>query len=349
MGDQLVHWLRNNNSLFRESAAVHELSKELSTSVWYDRILRGSSWMGSWTHDASEWVDRYRQPILEALFRTSDVPDERISGLIRSDDMMRQDVEMLAKSNQPCKVSFKSVWGQSGNRSITFFLPDVALASVAAMHVVITLDSALHPFGIETKPPDVAISGGSVQLSVSGGLFASGLSLLVASAEGLISTPLAIPAGIALGAVGAIDLIQNWKKRAAEIELLRAEQAERWANRRKLIAEAEIADAQARELRAQVGLREEDATDEESRAERQRKLETERRLSRLEQRVSHRSERSALPSASGHVELGQIQHESTRLQIPTWLACHLLNRTIPAFVELSRLSHQRVTLINDDE
>jgi hypothetical protein len=69
------------------------------------------------------------------------------------------------------------------------------------------------------------------------------------------------------------------------------------------------------------------------------------RIERLERGAIDLSARDiALPAASAYVDVEQIANESTRLKSQIWIRCHLLNRLIPCFVEISRVLEQRVTL-----
>jgi hypothetical protein len=242
------------------------------------------------------------------------------------------------------------VWGGTGRSSeATLSLQELASSSLVAMHLMITLEAAIAPLGLESKSPRLAVSSGSVQLSVDGGLFAAGISLLVACSEGLLATPLAIPAGIALGAVGAFDLVQNWRKRAAEIESIRAEAAERQANRRKLIAETERLESELKSLRRQVGWAE-PTTEELAETEARRPHDFEERLRCLERGDTDLSERhSVLPAASRKIDETRIRRLSQQWNLPCWVACHWLNRSIPTFIELSKLSEMRIHVMTSED
>jgi hypothetical protein len=349
----LAHWLWENRRgiKLQESKHFHEFSSELSGTLWFDRIFVDSWWDGNWDDDTElwYWMQEHRPWILEVLFRSHDLTDNQIKSMLGSDSLLVKDVEALSKTNTERQFIIKSIWSNEKETRSAALLPDTAICSMAAMHTLIVLESALSPLGLETDTPEITVTSGSVKLAVSGGLFASGLSLLVACGEGLISTPLAIPAGLAIGVVGAIDMCLNWKKRSAEIEVLRAEQAERIANTLKLYSEAKKAEAETAKIRADISLFLKQ-TAEETDEKHQPIRDLEERISRLERGIYDAANRQiTLPAASGKVDIALIRQESFELGIPVWLGCHLLNRSIPSFIELSHISQQRITIARDNK
>jgi hypothetical protein len=101
----------------------------------------------------------------------------------------------------------------------------------------VDLAAAVKPLGLLVdEPPRASVAKGSVQFGVSGGLFATGLGLLVACSAGLVGAPVWGPiAGGAIAAAGGVDLALNW---------------------RKILTESRKADAEARLARIELRIKE---------------------------------------------------------------------------------------------
>jgi hypothetical protein len=124
-------------------------------------------------------------------------------------------------------------------------LLDLTLASALLSEIFVAWAEANAPFGYDLESPVVVVEGGSVSFSIGGGLFASGLGLVVATSAGLVVAPLAVPAGSILAAAGLFDLVMTWRSRAADIRTRNAEVTKLSEESRKLAAEARMLSAEA--------------------------------------------------------------------------------------------------------
>jgi len=99
-------------------------------------------------------------------------------------------------------------------------LPDLAAASafMNEMSMVLGSINAAIERDEATTPPVVHVESGSIEFAVGGGLFASGISLIVGCCAGLVPSPLVgTIGGATLATVGLIELAIDWKLKIAEI------------------------------------------------------------------------------------------------------------------------------------
>jgi hypothetical protein len=103
------------------------------------------------------------------------------------------------------------------------------------MYVLLGRASIPVTLDIPYTPPEVSVAGGSISFEIGGGLFASGLGLIVACSAGLVAPPLVgMVAGASLASVGVIELAIDWKRKitetsktAAEVQLLKLERMQK--------------------------------------------------------------------------------------------------------------------------
>lgn len=94
------------------------------------------------------------------------------------------------------------------------------------MEMFVVVGGATKSLGAEISPvpPQVQVESGSAELAVGGGLFGSGIGLIVACAAGLVAAPLVGAAGgVVLASAGVIELALGWKQKIAETEKTKEE------------------------------------------------------------------------------------------------------------------------------
>jgi hypothetical protein len=93
---------------------------------------------------------------------------------------------------------------------------DLAMTSTFCSQLFISIASANREVGEQIDPPTAVVASGSVQYTFGGGLFVSGMGLLVACSAGLVGAPVVGPvAGATMAALGIYDLALGWRKQIA--------------------------------------------------------------------------------------------------------------------------------------
>jgi hypothetical protein len=161
------------------------------------------------------------------------------------------------------------------------------------------------------SPPAVSVEAGSVQFTVGGGLFASGIALLAACSAGMVAAPAAAAAsGCTLATAGFIELALNWREKIAQIRktdaettVLRLEHDHITVQQSQRLRELEI---QAKELELEMA--------------RARAMET-RDADEI--------------SSAGLVPRDVVRREAERLGLSEGYANYILNRTLPSYRKLA--------------
>lgn len=303
------HWLPQDTQL----AIVREaLRKEDRPSS-----LRSKS---GYLHEGEAWVREHRSLLTPVLLRHVDLPDELIAGLISDGDMM---VASKSSPEQTIVFAASSDAAKEQATHLPFGLMQVAACSVFLSQLFIDICAANQPCGVEMLPPEISLSPGSVQVTVSGGPFSSGLGLLVACAGGLSGVPIApVTTRVALESAQVVEWVLGWRRAAAETQ--------------KTFAEATKTDTERRLVELDIKLKE---------------LELER--AKLKAHLvgdedefgrSTRVPRRCLESRaeSGEVPRNLVQQHAERFEMPESYANHVLNRALPS----ARLLKQKMAGID---
>jgi hypothetical protein len=303
------HWLPQNTQLAVVREALH---KEDRPSA-----LRSKS---GYLHEGEAWVREHRSLLTPVLLRHVDLPDELVAGLVSDGDIL---VPSKGLSEQTILFSVSSDAAKERPVHLPFGLTHVTACSVFLFQLFIDICAANQPCGIQMLPPEINLSPGSLQVTVGGGLFSSGLGLLVACAAGLTGTPTApVMTRVALESAGVVEWVLGWRKAAAETQ--------------KTFAEATKTDAEKRLVELDIKVKE---------------LELER--AKLKGHVvgdqdefgrSTRLNRRCLESRaeSGEVPRNLVQQHAERFEMPESYANHVLNRALPA----TRLMKQKMAGID---
>jgi len=299
--DDLFHYLDESERL--------QILKE--AGIFDDRpnILKGRG--GSYA-DLYNRMDQHRSSITPILLRTRNLSDKQIAHLVADGD-----VRIAQNSNRGAvKVSFSLLQTQStkplGGSKV--LLTDLAAASAAMTEMFVVLGHATNSLGAEiASPPEVQVKSGSVEIAVGGGLFGSGIGLIVASAAGLVAAPIIGPAaGVVLAGAGIIELALGWKQKIAETEKTREE------TRILRIDHDEIVVSQSRRVRElDIRLKEIE-------------------LEKAKLQVGAEEKETSSFAASGLVKREVVIAEAERRGLTESAANHILNRGLPTYTALRR-------------
>ncbi len=319
---------------------------------------------------------RFGSEIVETLFHSFDFADEDVRALVTAnlpDSIQVPSSDLLSTHSAVAIIS-----STSGEFDKKTDVVDFAVAGAFSMGLLTHLQSAITPLGINVPPPEVNISHGSVQLGFNGGLLALALGIAAAATTGVFPMAYAVPAGITSGLAGVFDLYLNWKKRAGEIEKNRIEVKKMVAEEELIRAQTEIAKAEAQLVRTQNteilkalvpaifqesrSSLEAAAKAYEEQAKYLRSLADQGNFSEprsfelremdhylrllTDDRVKKPSEpklrSTSLPAACNELDLNIIKEVAAAYNMPTWVACHLLNRMLPPIAEMSILGSVRL-------
>lgn len=187
-------------------------------------ILRGEGGRGA---DRLEWMEPRRNFLLPYILRTTDLSDRQITRLVQDQDLTPGRTEWLEEDLSSIRFAFSPQ--PSYNVPVAtsdYYLPITELASASAImcEMFVSLAAANRPFGIFINPPDVGVNRGSIEFTVGGGMFATGMGLLVSCSAGIVTAPVIGPiAGIAVASVGLLELALAWKKQVAETRKIEEE------------------------------------------------------------------------------------------------------------------------------
>ena len=292
------HWLPEDIQLAIVREALHKEDRSAAPRA-----------KSGYLHEGQAWVRQHRSLLTPVLLRHIDLPDELIAGLVFDGDIQ---VPSTCASEQIVVFSVSLDVPKEVSVPLPFELTQLTASSVFLFQLFVDIFVANQACGIEILPPEINLSPGSLQVTVGGGLFASGLGLLVACGAGLIGAPVvSAMTGVALGSGEVVDLVLGWRKAAAES--------------RKTFAEATKTDAERRLLELDIRVKE---------------LELER--SKLQGRVIGDQDEFGRPvrisrrclesrSESGEVRRNIVLQHAQRLEMSESYANHVLNRALPAF------------------
>ncbi len=257
-------------------------------------VLRGK---GGSIPEGLRWLEQRRKTIAPLLLRHVDPPDGYVAGLVRDGDLQ---VPVEPHRPQSILLSGFLTFEEEGHASARLPLSSIAASSALLLQAFIDISAANHACGGTVPDPMVRIERGSLQITVGGGLFASGVALLVACGSVLVGAPVAgIAGGAILATAGVIELAIGSKKTIAETRLLDMN--------------ALKADAERRKTELEIKLRE---------------IELER--AQLE-RDRDRAEQPAIPPGSAAVPRAVVRENSDQLGMSETYANHLLNRALPRY------------------
>jgi hypothetical protein len=178
------------------------------------------------------------------------------------------------------------------------------------------------------ESPRVEIHEGSVQINLGGGLFATGVGLLVACAAGMIVAPVVGPiAGVALATGGAVEMALDWKKKAAETAKLQEEARTLAKNnddvamrQGRLLRDLDIEKKKLELLTAELEIN-------------QKSLELEEKKRALASPPAPAAPAANTPPASALISFRVVEAEARALGMSDAYAMHLLNRLLPAYLD----------------
>jgi hypothetical protein len=303
------HWLPQDTQL----AIVREaLRKEQRPSS-----LRSKS---GYLQEGEAWVREHRSQLTPVLLRHVDLPDELIAGLISDGDMV---VPSESSSEQPIVFAVSSDVAKEQPTHLPFGLMQVTALSVFLSQLFIDICAANQPCGAQMLPPGINLSPGSLQVTVGGGLFSSGLGLLVACAAGLSGVPTApVTTRVALESAEVIEWVLGWRRAAAETQ--------------KTFAEATKTDTERRLVELDIRLKELELERAKVKAHLVGDQDEFGRSTRIPRRcLESRAE-------SGEVSRNIVQQHAERFEMAECYANHLLNRALPS----ARLLKQKMAGID---
>ena len=303
------HWLPQDTQL----AVVREaLRKEDRPSA-----LRSKS---GYLHEGEAWVREHRSLLTPVLLRHVDLSDELIAGLITDGDMV---VPPKSSPEQTIVFALSSDITKEQATHLPFGLMQITACSVFLFQVFVDICAANQPCGVQILPPEINLSPGSVQVTVGGGLFSSGLGLLVACAAGLNGVPTApVTTRVALESAEVVEWVLGWRKAAAETQ--------------KTFAEATKTDAERRLVELDIKLKELEL----ERAKLKGHLVGDQDEFGRSTRVPRRCLESR--AESGEVPRNIVQQHAERFEMSESYANHVLNRALPS----ARLLKQKMAGID---
>lgn len=270
-------------------------------------ILRGQ---GGTTQPGIEWIMRHRGSITPLTLRHIDPPDYIIAGLVGDGDLV-----IPSQCQGPRMILLSTlVASESLDTHEGFYLSDVLGSSAFLFQVFLDLSAANEACGLRSSLPKIQLNQGSVQITVGGGLFSSGVGLLVACGAGLVGAPLVGPiAGATLATAGVVELAVGWRKAIAE--------------QRKLEAEASKTDAERRLTEINIKIKE---------------LELERAYLEKNRVIGYdsvghpmhmerREVSSRIPPECAEISRGSVRQNAGALAMSETYANHMLNRALPNF------------------
>lgn len=216
-----------------------------------------------------------------------------------------------------------------------FAVTDLLAASAIVVEMSSSLASVNRVFQYEREsyprepsgfaPPKVQVRSGSIEFAVGGGLFASGLGLVVACSAGIVAAPVIGPAiGITLATAGALDLAFNWYKQEAEAQEKFALVKKINAETKRTAAETVKLQAEARKTKTEIELAElELAT---------KKLELEKLRLQQQEGTASRQAYSQL------IDRGKVKEIAGQSGFSESYANHLLNRSLPTYLAIKQRS-----------
>jgi hypothetical protein len=303
------HWLPQDTQL----AIVREaFRKEDRPSV-----LRSKS---GYLHEGEAWVREHRSLLTPVLLRHVDLSDELIAGLISDGDMV---VPFKSSPEQTIVFALSSDITKEQATHLPFGLIQITACSVFLFQLFIDICAANQPCGVQILPPEINLSPGSVQVTVGGGLFSSGLGLLVACAAGLNGVPTApVTTIVALESAEVVEWVLGWRKAAAETQ--------------KTFAEVTKTDAERRLVELDIKLKELEL----ERAKLKGHLVGDQDEFGRSTRVPRRCLESR--AESGEVPRNIVQQHAERFEMSESYANHVLNRALPS----ARLLKQKMAGID---
>lgn len=290
------------------------LRMSMSRGAPFGRDLFWDLYMGGRSLDPDlDWIRANASELFPAIFRVTDPTDSDVAILSNEDAFWIREVP--ANAGADLRLAQRRALIQSESLRIT----DVCIASSVVCELFVNFAAAHRPLGVELDPPATTVESGSVKFGIDGGLFASGIALLTACAEGLVADPVTgIIGGAGLATAGAINLALSWKQKIAEID--RAEQ-DRWKTYEE--TKATRVDTQLKEIEYEM---------------QQLKLEEARRA------LEPESQSQSTAPASALVPRELVQEVAERVGINEAHANHLLNRVLSSLVELEKLSNMSITV-----
>ena len=303
------HWLPQDTQL---TIVREALRKEDRPSA-----LRSKS---GYLQEGEAWVREHRFLLTPVMLRHVDLPDELIAGLISDGDMV---VPSKGSPEQTIVFAVSSDVPKEQPTHLPFGLMQVTACTIFLSQLFIDICAANQPCGVQMVPPEINLSPASVQVTLAGGLFSSGLGLLVACAAGLSGVPTApVTTRVALESAEVVEWVLGWRRAAAETQ--------------KTYAEATKTDTERRLVELDIRLKELEL----ERAKVKAHLVGDQDEFGRPTRVSRRCLESQ--AESGEVPRNVVQQHAERFEMLESYANHVLNRALPS----ARLLKQKMAGID---
>lgn len=197
--------------------------------------------------DVGKWFLAHREALAKSVLRFVDPVDDEIAGMVREGDLVVPEVRHRQLGVRFCFEGARN----SDTAPNAFPITQLAASTVGVLQTATDLAAAFSPCGVEFSEPTVTLEQGSIQIRVRGGLFASGVGVLLAAATGIVGSPVAAGlAGAALATGGLVGLALDWRRTVTETAKLQGERKLIDAQTR--LAEAELAIKEAELQRARV-------------------------------------------------------------------------------------------------
>lgn len=297
-----------------QSAPTYVLDRlrlEILRSEPYRRMRGEPYWIEaseSWRLDRDlGWLMNYSGRIAPFILRAVEVPGTLVRQLVGDKELWRLHSSSLQQQSM-IRFRFPSyVASETHARRGEVPLDHLAAASAASCELFVALAQANRSLGIELQLPQVRVRRGSVEFAVGGGLFGSGVGLLVACSGGLVAAPVVGPvAGAALASVGLFELALAWRQKVAETAKVREE---------------------ARQLELQ------NAPEKIRQEHRMRELEIRKKELEIEEL---RLRSTDVPPTSSLVPREVVRQEAERHGFSEEYATHLINHGMPTLLQIKR-------------
>lgn len=271
--------------------------------------------------DFHKWFKPHRQQVLPVLLRMTDFTDEEITHFIAEGDLKVGQTSF----RQNVRVRLVPLGSKSQSESIKdnrVLLTDLAAASGMMCEMFISLGAANQHFSnfnreLLLAPPRVQVKSGSIEYTIGGGLFASGVGLIVASSAGLVGVPVVgIASGTVLASIGLIELALGWREKIASIRKVEEE-----ARALRLEHDTVVLDQSKRLRELEIKAKE---------------LDLEMARARLEDQEETRSRTRTKMSYSSLIPREEIIIAAERAGFSEAYANYLLNRCLPTYLQLKK-------------
>jgi len=189
----------------------------------------------SWTYYADEegkrqrqeycnWLAKNHMLILTEILRLLDLPNETLTNLASDGLFAVEKLNQRMPGRHTVKFNFSQELGEKevfckDSPSLDLSLFGVTAASAILNELFFKLAYSSNVFGEKPEQPYVVLNKGSIKFTIGGGLFGSGVALLVACGSGMVPVLGGLTGGVSLSTIGLIEIILNWRNSLMDMEL----------------------------------------------------------------------------------------------------------------------------------